>query len=169
MKKNLLISILVLVLFGVAMYYAIKMSPKVENTEEIINTEITQENMSQEQEINQNQENSQNQSAVVPQMQILKEGSGDTVSAIGDTLVVAYTGYFVDGTVFDSSVGRSDFEFSLGAGQVIAGWDLGLVGMKVGEERRLVLPPEFAYGQNAVGPIPANSTLVFDVRLIEIK
>jgi FKBP-type peptidyl-prolyl cis-trans isomerase FkpA len=86
----------------------------------------------------------------------------------GDTLTVNYTGKLADGTVFDTSVGKQPFTFTLGAGQVIPGWDQGLVGMQVGGERTLVIPPALAYGAQAVGPIPANSTLTFDVTLISI-
>jgi FKBP-type peptidyl-prolyl cis-trans isomerase len=93
---------------------------------------------------------------------------------VGDTLVMNYTGRLTDGTVFDSNVDPKfghvqPFEFTLGAGQVIAGWDEGLVGMKVGEKKTLTVPPEKAYGSKANGPIPANSTLIFDVELVAIK
>lgn len=100
--------------------------------------------------------------------------SMDQISKNGDTLVMNYTGRLTDGTVFDSNVDPKfnhpqPFEFTLGAGQVIAGWDEGLVGMKVGEKKTLTLTPDKAYGPNAVGIIPANSTLVFDVELVGIK
>lgn len=87
----------------------------------------------------------------------------------GDTVSVHYTGTFVDGKVFDSSKGRDPFEFTLGGGQVIQGWDLGLIGMKVGGTRNLTIPPELAYGARETGPIPANSTLKFTVELVGIK
>lgn len=87
----------------------------------------------------------------------------------GKMITVNYTGKFMDGKVFDSSIGRAPFEFNLGAGQVIKGWDLGVVGMKVGGKRNLVIAPEMGYGARAVGPIPANSTLVFEVELLGVK
>ena len=88
----------------------------------------------------------------------------------GSTVTVNYTGALPDGTVFDSSVGRGPFTFGLGAGQVIRGWDQGVAGMKVGGKRRLVIPPDMAYGNQAVGGvIPANATLLFDVELVAVQ
>lgn len=86
----------------------------------------------------------------------------------GDTVTVNYTGKLEDGTVFDTSVGKQPIQFVLGAGQVIPGWDQGLIGMKVGGKRLLVIPPDLAYGSSDYGPIPANSTLVFEVSLVAI-
>ena len=95
-------------------------------------------------------------------------GGGDA-AAPGDQVVVNYTGRFVDGTVFDSSITRGEpFQFVLGAGQVIKGWDQGIVGMRVGGKRTLSIPPELAYGANDYGPIPGNSTLIFDVELLKV-
>ncbi len=104
-------------------------------------------------------------------MTVTKSGSGEAVSKDGDVLVVHYTGYLADGTKFDSSVDRgSPFEFPLGAGQVIAGWEIGMKGMKVGEARRLIIPGKFAYGERGYpGVIPPNATLTFDVELLAIK
>jgi FKBP-type peptidyl-prolyl cis-trans isomerase len=102
------------------------------------------------------------------------EGKGDGIKN-GQTASVFYTGRLLDGTVFDSNVDPAfkhpeAFEFKLGAGMVIKGWDLGVEGMKVGEKRTLTISPELAYGNQKVGAlIPANSTLVFDVELKEIK
>ena len=85
----------------------------------------------------------------------------------GDTLTVNYTGKLADGTVFGTSVGKAPFKFVLGAGSVIPGWDQGLVGMKVGGKRILIIPPNLAYGAQGLGPIPPNSTLTFEVDLIK--
>jgi len=95
-------------------------------------------------------------------------GSG-AVAKNGDTLVVFHVGRLTDSTVFDSST-RRPFWFRLGTGQVIRGWDLGLPGMRVGGTRRLVIPPDLAYGEQGVPPIiPPNATLVYDVQLIEVR
>jgi FKBP-type peptidyl-prolyl cis-trans isomerase len=100
----------------------------------------------------------------------IEAGSGDEVQA-GQTAVVHYTGWLADGTKFDSSVDRGQtFAFPLGAGRVIPGWDEGVAGMKVGDKRRLVLPPDLAYGERGSPPlIPPNAELTFDVELLEIQ
>lgn len=99
----------------------------------------------------------------------LKKGEGEIARA-GDIVSVHYTGWLLDGTKFDSSVDRDKpFEFTLGAGMVIKGWDQGVAGMYVGGKRELVIPPELAYGKRARGAtIPANSTLKFEVELLAI-
>lgn len=97
---------------------------------------------------------------------------GDGAEAkTGNTVSVHYTGTLTDGTKFDSSLERDEpFEFVLGAGQVIKGWDLGVVGMKIGGKRKLTIPPELAYGEAGVpGTIPQNSTLVFEIELFRIE
>lgn len=88
----------------------------------------------------------------------------------GQTVSVHYTGTLPDGTKFDSSRDRgTPISFTLGFGQVIKGWDEGIASMKVGGQRRLVIPPELAYGARATGPIPANATLHFDVELVGVE
>lgn len=97
------------------------------------------------------------------------------VTKVGDKITVAYTGMLADGTVFDSNIDPKfghvqPFTFTLGAGQVIPGWDQGLIGMQVGEKRHLVIPPQDAYGANGYPPvIPPNATLTFDVQLTAIN
>jgi FKBP-type peptidyl-prolyl cis-trans isomerase FkpA len=99
----------------------------------------------------------------------LVEGTGDTAAA-GQTVSVHYTGWLTDGSKFDSSKDRDEpFEFPLGARQVIAGWDEGVQGMKIGGTRKLTIPPQLGYGaRGAGGVIPPNATLVFEVELLEI-
>lgn len=99
----------------------------------------------------------------------IKAGTGREVKS-GDTVVINYLGTLTDGTKFDSSYDRGEpFTTQIGVGQVIKGWDEGVVGMKVGGKRKLTIPPDLAYGDRAIGSIPPNSTLVFEVELLDIK
>ena len=104
------------------------------------------------------------------EIETIVEGSG-TEAKVGDSLTVHYTGMLEDGTKFDSSVDRgTPFNFILGIGQVIEGWEKGMEGMKVGEKRKLTIQPEYAYGERGVpGVIPPNATLIFEVELLEIN
>lgn len=96
-------------------------------------------------------------------------GDAQVKAQDGDIVVVHYTGRLLDGTKFDSSLDRKKpFQFELGSGQVIKGWDVGVEGMAIGEKRVLTIPPDMGYGDRETGPIPANSTLVFDVELLGI-
>lgn len=97
-------------------------------------------------------------------------GTGDEAQ-VGDTVHVHYTGTLTDGTKFDSSLDRGQpFEFTLGVGQVIEGWDKGVVGMKVGGKRKLTIPSDMAYGDSGIpGAIPGGATLIFEVELLKVK
>ena len=130
-------------------------------------------NQQTEQNVDQNATNTNNQ---INNMDNSKFGIKDEIvgtgaeAVSGKSVTVNYVGIFTDGTKFDSSIDRgTPFTFTLGAGQVIQGWDLGVQGMKVGGKRILIVPPELGYGVNGYGPIPANSTLIFQVELLEVK
>ena len=104
-------------------------------------------------------------------IEVTKEGTGTPIKS-GQTAVMLYTGKLTDGSIFDSTAKRNNdpFSFNLGAGQVIKGWDEGIVGMKVGEQRTLTIPAELGYGATGYPPvIPQNATLIFDVTLVGIK
>lgn len=118
------------------------------------------------------QQNEQNQNEQAPtelQIEDLVVGTGAEAQK-GSTASVHYKGTLLNGTVFDSSYNRgTPFSFTLGENSVIQGWEQGILGMKVGGKRKLVIPPDLAYGPIARGPIPANSTLVFEVELLDVK
>ena len=116
--------------------------------------------------------------AQVTELKKIDTKQGDGAEAVaGKIVVVHYTGWLYDpsaadghGAKFDSSVGKTPFEFPLGARKVIKGWDDGVAGMKVGGKRTLVIPPQLGYGERgAGGVIPPNATLLFDVELLEVK
>lgn len=101
----------------------------------------------------------------------IKLGTGPE-AASGSSVTVNYIGRLTDGKIFDTSLqqGRKPFEFTVGGGQVIKGWDEGLLGMKVGGQRRLIIPPDKGYGvQGAAGVIPPNATLIFEIELLGVK
>lgn len=99
----------------------------------------------------------------------IKVGTGAEAKT-GSKVKVHYTGWLTTGKKFDSSIGSSPFEFRLGGGEVIKGWDEGVVGMKVGGKRQLRIPPGLAYGEDGYPPaIPHNATLIFDVQLVSVQ
>ena len=99
----------------------------------------------------------------------IKVGTG-TEAKNGDHVKVHYTGWLTSGKKFDSSVGGAPFEFAIGKGDVIKGWDEGVTGMKIGGKRQLRIPPDLAYGERGYpGAIPANATLIFDIQLVGVK
>lgn len=141
--------VIIVILIGFLVYFFINKKDKV-NTLEGINQNTT------EQQSNTSKNNM------------------EKISKNGDVLLMNYTGKLTNGTVFDSNVDPKfkhvePFRFTLGAGQVIKGWDEGLLGMKVGEKKTLTITPDKGYGDRAVSVIPANSTLIFDVELVGIE
>ena len=105
------------------------------------------------------------------ELKVVKTKEGDGVQPTqGQTIVVHYTGTLENGTKFDSSRDRNQpFEFPLGQGRVIQGWDKAFATMKVGDRAMITIPPELGYGSRPMGKIPPNSTLIFDVELMEVK
>jgi len=119
--------------------------------------------------VQQNQQTPLNYETQEMKTEILTQGTGEGAKA-GDLVTVNYVGTLENGTKFDSSIDRGQpFAFTLGQNSVIQGWEQGLLGMKVGEKRKLTIPPELAYGeQGAGGVIPPNATLIFEVDMISI-
>ena len=104
------------------------------------------------------------------QAQDLQVGTGSATVKQGDTITVHYTGYLMDSSVFDSSIQRNEpFVVTIGAGQVIPGFEQGVIGMKIGGKRRIFIPSDLAYGAQGQGAIPPNSDIAFDVELLDIK
>jgi FKBP-type peptidyl-prolyl cis-trans isomerase len=118
--------------------------------------------------IEENMNNEENQNGLI--IETLQEGEG-TLAENGKLVTVHYTGTLLDGTKFDSSVDRDQpFQFTLGIGQVIKGWDQGVLGMKVGEKRRLTIPADLAYGDYGAGHlIGPGETLIFEVELLAVN
>lgn len=116
------------------------------------------------------QENSSTEAPQITELEMEDLTVGEGAEAeVGKLLTVDYTGWLEDGTEFDSSVGGQPFQFTLGQGRVIKGWDEGVVGMKVGGKRKLIIPPDLAYGEGGSGSIPPNSTLTFEVELLTVQ
>lgn len=177
MKKNVGIIVLIVILVvilvgGIIIYFSGNKNTdtQTQQTTETKNVEksINEQQPEAETKAPENTESATNANGL--KIEVLKEGTGTKVTKAGDGISVNYLGTLENGTKFDSSYDRNQpFKFDLGAGQVIKGWDQGLIGMKIGEKRKLTIPPTLGYGSQAMGTkIPANSTLIFEVELLEI-
>ena len=104
-------------------------------------------------------------------VEVIEEGTGNKQVEKGDEILIHYTGTLEDGTKFDSSVDRgTPLDITIGVGMVIKGWDEGIIGMKVGEKRKLTIQPDYGYGAAGAGAvIPPNAVLIFDVELVDVK
>ncbi len=167
MDKKLIASLAVFGLAVVIIFFFL--STRNKKPTETANKMIDQTQLTKEPSPSSNQST---QSAIPNDLKIedIKMGSGREVKG-GDTISINYIGTLLDGTKFDSSYDRGKpFETQIGTGQVIAGWDQGVPGMKVGGKRRLTIPGNLAYGERGVpGSIPPNATLIFEVELVGIK
>ncbi|MFA6183490.1 MAG: FKBP-type peptidyl-prolyl cis-trans isomerase [Parcubacteria group bacterium] len=172
MKTNILIAIL-LVVGGIFVYkYVNNWDINLDSgKEESQNVKEEVKKIAKEEKTNSQVNNNGNQKNMDLKIETTQEGTGDRKTKAGDAISVHYTGKLADGTKFDSSVDRgTPFEFTIGQGMVIAGWEKGLLDMKVGEKRILTIPADMGYGaQGAGGVIPPNATLIFEVELVGIK
>jgi FKBP-type peptidyl-prolyl cis-trans isomerase len=173
MKKTIALTVLAagaLVLAGCGQQPAAQLAPK----QQPASTSQTQSNAkpAANQEPAQTAANSNAKNTMELKIETTQPGTGEQAVKAGDTVSVQYTGKLTDGTKFDSSYdhGGQPFSFKVGAGQVIKGWDQGLLGAKVGEKRTLTIPPDLGYGATgAGGVIPPNATLIFDVEVVSIQ
>ncbi|MCK4799566.1 FKBP-type peptidyl-prolyl cis-trans isomerase [Candidatus Parcubacteria bacterium] len=163
-KEQIKIIYFVLFLLGISVFTVFTKSNDNENEKEAIEQNNLKKNI-EDQVINKS-----NNKKMELEITILEKGTGEIETKKGDTIAVHYTGTFEDGTKFDSSLDRGEpFSFTVGAGQVIKGWDQGTLEMKVGEKRKLVIPSELGYGEMGIGIIPPNATLIFEVELVSIN
>lgn len=160
MKKTILIALLIIIIV-LAAYFLFRGSPENEGAGITPNPSPVSSSASA----------SNNYDIQGMKIEIIKEGTGEAAKN-GDMVTVHYIGTFENGEKFDSSIDRGiPFSFELGARRVIQGWDLGVLGMKIGEKRKLTIPSELGYGATGTpgGPIPPNATLLFEVELLKIN
>ena len=170
-NKYLFVTIFLLVLIVLGIIFAV--SGK-KDTSQVLQTPTPSATITSEIEDSQSMSASRSAISIMNvselQMEDIKVGTGDTAVA-GKVVSVNYVGTLTDGTKFDSSYDRNQaFSFTLGAGEVIPGWDQGVSGMKVGGKRKLVIPSDLAYGDNGIpGAIPGGATLIFEVELLKVE
>lgn len=164
---KLMYSIIIVLAAAALVFLAIKKADKPVAQEDISTTTMDQNTQPSQPQV---QPQTQPVASSELMMTTTRQGTGPEAKE-GDTVSVHYTGYLADGSKFDSSVDRGQpFEFTLGEGKVIKGWEIGVKGMKKGEVRKLIIPPQYAYGEAGFpGVIPGNATLAFEVELLEIK
>jgi FKBP-type peptidyl-prolyl cis-trans isomerase FkpA len=168
MTKNVFIYIIVFVLIGIAAWFFIDKSKQASKNSDL--GALVPEEKSTETPMP-DSNNSEKWVKLSSGLQILDVMIGPGKEAKeGDIVSAHYTGTFSDGRKFDSSYDHGQpFSFPLGGGMVIKGWDMGLVGMKVGGKRKLIIPPDLGYGPQGSGPIPGNTTLYFDIELVDAQ
>lgn len=162
------IVLIIIVVIALALSSSERRTESADVVEEVTNAEV----VSTDEDNITNQENTMDdQTFTKDGVEVQNNIEGDGAEAkMGKMVAVHYTGRLEDGTVFDSSRQRGEpIAFTLGEGRVIAGWEIGIEGMKEGGTRTLVIPPELGYGAQGAGPIPANATLIFDVELVSVQ
>lgn len=172
-NTSLLVAILIIIAVGVGAYFVITRTPDRDDVFESKDAGADTTNSTIKGDTTNTTQGSMDTQPTEMKITTTHEGTGQPIKN-GQTAVMNYTGTFTNGKVFDTNVGPNSshpepFEFVLGAGMVIQGWDKGILGMKVGEKRTLVIPSSLAYGPNDYGPIPGGSTLIFEVELTGIK
>ncbi len=176
--KKIYIAIAVVIISIILFFISTKMNNNKttnenQNQEDVNQTVVENNEVNGSQKVNVTNKNSdvKKENANGLKTEILKQGTSDKQVKNGDLVSVHYKGILENGTEFDSSYKYNQpFEFTVGAGEVIKGWDLGLVGMKVGEKRKLTIPSSLGYGERGAGNvIPPNAVLIFEIELLEIK
>ena len=165
------VSIAIVIIFiGLVVGFWVKKAPQEEQVVPVVEEPKVEETVQKPEEPKKEEKINKIKTIQGMKIETTKEGTGAEITN-GKTAVVHYTGKLTDGKVFDSSVSRgTPFEFPLGAGMVIKGWELGVLGMKVGEKRILTIPSELGYGERGAGGVmPPNATLIFEVELLGIK
>jgi FKBP-type peptidyl-prolyl cis-trans isomerase len=161
----------IIIIIGVLVFAWIKTAPQ-EDIPKVVVEQVAQNTPpTQNQEIKPIIKNNTIKTKDGMQIEITQQGTGDAITN-GKNASMLYTGKLQDGSIFDSTAKRNNapFSFTLGASQVIKGWDEGVLGMKVGEKRTLTIPSDLAYGQGGIpGVIPGGATLVFDIELVSFK